>query len=125
MLRPESDAPAFAAGRCLPDQWLIDTGSGHDLIGRSSVPSKHLQSARPAPEQNTLNTANGPTRVTQVVDVTIGALATEASPLLLADSPPVISVGRRCTHEGYGFHWEPGEAPTLVTPDGVAIRLVA
>ena len=87
---PSSAAP-LAKGR--PERWLVDTGGGHDLVDRDSVSSAILRTVRPAEHPLTLNTANGPTDVTKVVSLRVEALGAEVTPLLLACSPPVLSVG--------------------------------
>ena len=45
-------------------------------------------------------------------------------PLVLPDTPAVLSIGRRCMQMGYGFYWHPGQNPFLVTPDGNVIPLL-
>ena len=45
-------------------------------------------------------------------------------PLVLKDTPPVLSVGKRVMHQGYGFHWDPySTEPYFVTPDGKHLYL--
>jgi len=42
----------------------------------------------------------------------------------MADSPDVLSMGRRCVQLGYSFHWPAGSMePFLVRPDGVHVKL--
>ena len=43
--------------------------------------------------------------------------------LLDTDTPPIISMGKRCMEEGYSFVWAPYQAPELITPTGRKIRL--
>ena len=45
-------------------------------------------------------------------------------PLVLPDTPDVLSIGRRCMHMGYGFYWHPGRNPYLVTPEGNVVPLL-
>jgi len=45
-------------------------------------------------------------------------------PLVLPDTPAVLSIGRRCMRMGYGFHWPPGRNPYLVTPEGKVVPLL-
>ena len=43
-------------------------------------------------------------------------------PLVLPDSPSVLSVGIRCMEENYEFHWERGSAhPYFISPKGKKI----
>ena len=43
--------------------------------------------------------------------------------LVMRDSPTVLSMGKRCLHEGYSFQWMAGRMPTLTLPDGTVITL--
>ena len=41
---------------------------------------------------------------------------------VLPAAPNVLSVGRQCSHEGYGFYWKHyASVPTVVGPDGAEI----
>ena len=43
-------------------------------------------------------------------------------PYVLQSTPNVLSVGRRCRHEGYGFYWEPyAPTPRMVSPAGIEV----
>ena len=42
-------------------------------------------------------------------------------PYVLAETPAVLSIGRRCMMMGYDFHWHPGVNPVLVNPEGKII----
>jgi hypothetical protein len=42
-------------------------------------------------------------------------------PLVLPDTPEVLSIGKCCMQMGYGFYWHQGQNPFLVTPDGSVI----
>ena len=48
----------------------------------------------------------------------VGPLKRHIKPLLLSNTPPVLSVGKRCMEEGFSFHWPANEAPYLVGPNG-------
>ena len=39
------------------------------------------------------------------------------------DSLPLLSLGRRCLYEGFGFHWDAGQPPYLVYPNGSELTL--
>ena len=71
-----------------PVDWLIDTGSGHDLIGKKDLPAWFLkENSRKTMFPATLNTANGSVRADVEVDVPVPALGTSLQPLLLASTP--------------------------------------
>ena len=98
------------------------TGCGHDLVGKSEVKAKALKKAEPE-ECLVLSTANGPAPVEQVAEMTVKELLEDIRPLVLEETPSVLSIGRRCMRYGYGFYWRPGRKPILVTPKGRRIKL--
>ena len=50
--------------------------------------------------------------------LTLPHLEDTVNALVLASTPPVLSLGRMCVEDGYGFHWPPHGTPVLVTPQG-------
>ena len=101
---PDIAAPAEdnASG---PKEWLMDTGSGHDLIGRSDLSSGALARRQPAECPITLNTANGLYHADEEIPMLVHALDEGIRPLLMESTPAVISIGRRCKLQGYSFWW--------------------
>ena len=69
-------------------------------------------------------TAAGPVTVDTVAPMIVRELSLPIQPLVLADNPAVLSLGKRCLEEGYSFHWPAGEQPTFVGPDGKHIPLI-
>ena len=69
-------------------------------------------------------TANGCITTEIVAPMFCEELKDLVEPLVLPETPAVLSVGRRCMHMGYGFHWHPGQNPSLVTPEGKVISLL-
>ena len=59
----------------------------------------------------------------QRVTLQIPSLLEEVQPYLVPSTPPVLSLGRMCIEDGYGFHWPPHGTPILVTPKGKSICL--
>ena len=47
----------------------------------------------------------------------------DIAPFRLPETPPVLSVGKRCMEEQYDFHWIRGQKPYLVTPDYKVVEL--
>jgi hypothetical protein len=70
-----------------------------------------------------LATANGDIVVDRQVNLPVSKLQSQIKPLLLNETPPVLSVGRRCMEEGYDFIWRRGKSPYFITPDKRMIRL--
>jgi hypothetical protein len=104
-------------------KWLLDTGCGHDLVSQKMVgngPMRKLDSD----EVISFATANGRITTEIVAPMFCEELKDLVEPLVLPDTPAVLSIGRRCMHMGYGFFWHPGRNPLLVTPGGDAIPLL-
>ena len=103
--------------------WLIDSGSEIDVVSKSDLPSVNATNARSSPKPVNLTTANGRTKAANFADVKIGVLEDTFSPYILEESPLVLSLGKRCLDEGYGFAWPPGGEPVLLRPDNTVIKL--
>ena len=102
--------------------WLVDTGCGHDLIGKNEVASSGGV-CRPAGETLTFNTANGKTEALEQACYKSAELNEEIDAYVLDSTPAVISVGKRCMNMGYSFHWPSGKNPYLICPDGIIVEL--
>lgn len=102
-------------------KFIMDTGSGHDLISMRKVNRLGLESF--VSDQITFHTANGPTVSDRSVSIDIGALDRPAIAHVLEDTPPVLSVGKRCMDERYSFIWNAGKNPYLINKDGMRIDL--
>ena len=97
--------------------WLIDSGSDLDLISSGDTLAVNASNRRKADESVKLTTANGHTIGTDVVDVKVSGMTESCSPYVLPSTPVVLSLGKRCMEEGYGFIWVPGKEPMLLRPD--------
>ena len=104
-----------------PRRWIADTGSGEDIIGPGEVPEASLQNPIECEEAAHLITANGPIKVDKRVALECFALGENVQPLLLPDTPAVVSVGRRVMDMLYEFHWVPYSRPYFVKPDGEVV----
>ena len=92
--------------------WLMDTGCGHDLVGKKMVHGYQTQAAPVGKSGSiTFATANGKIRTTEVVPMHCEVFGNEIAPFLLPETPPVLSVGKRCMEEQYDFHWIRGQKP--------------
>ena len=106
-------APAVAA---LVEEWLMDTACPADLIDRKYTRdlSRHI---RWNPNPPTFQTANGTVKAPLEVPITIPELGRDAAPIVMDNSPNVLSLGYRIVEEGYAFYWEPWSlTPVLFTP---------
>ena len=73
-------------------KWILDTGSGVDLVAKTDVAhaDKHIEKAGRAAD---FATANGKTTATKVCRASMPPLGEEIIPYVLDDTPPVLSVG--------------------------------
>ncbi len=95
--------------------WLVDTGCGHDLASKKALKElAHLFEDAGTPV--TFTTANGKTKADHTIYMHLGDFDEEITPYLLASTPAVLSVGRRCREYGYSFHWIGGKWPFFVAP---------
>jgi len=107
-----------------PEKWLLDTGSGHDLIGKKDIPIWNREKMMsPCVRPIELHTANGIASVTDEVGIQVMGLHDHASALVLESTPAVLSIGLRCMEQGWSFAWEAGKPPTLCSPTGVITQL--
>ena len=103
-------SPRSKACRVQPDAWLIDTGSGHDLVDFALVPDS-AQLIEPANSNIVPRTANSGCRPNGSIIMDIKPLKETSSALVLENTPNVLSVGLRCMGYGYSFHWPCGQVP--------------
>ncbi len=68
-------------------------------------------------------TANGKIVADQEATVHVDRLGTETNAVVLDDCPSVLSLGRKCVAEKFGFYWNPYQKPSLVLPSGKSITL--
>ena len=104
------------------NRWILDTGSGHDLVDErqvSGISTIHYRKANA-----TLQTAGGKVHVDWEVPMQVEELDEDIVPLVLKSTPAVLSLGKRCMQDGYAFEWQPHKTPTLTTPSGRRIDLV-
>ena len=107
----------FAMSTCISKRvkWLMDTGCGHDLIGRAKAKSLGVEIEKDD-DEIVFQTANGSTSTSDVAKIVVDELDETVEPHVLDETPTVLSVGRRCMKMGYAFHWMPGKLPFMVTP---------
>ena len=102
-------------------QWLVDSGSAMDLIDeRAAEPFAHFIEEG---EEVKLATANGVIGSRQRLEIHIDELDVDVRPVVLKNTPCVLSLGRRIVRDGYDFVWRHDEDPFLISPDGRQIDL--
>ena len=110
-------SPRSSVCRVQPTEWLVDTGSGHDLIDLALV-MRNADLINTDHQNLTLSTANGECKPAGSISMRIDAFSEVSSALVLENTPNVLSVGLRCMEYGYAFHWPSGEFPYWITPEG-------
>ena len=104
-------------------EWLMDTGSGHDLIDAATA-AKFRKWIRQASKTFKLQTAGGIRKVDEEIPFHVAHLGDNAAALILPSTPAVLTIGRRCVEEGYHFEWPAfSSSPFMIAPDGKLIRL--
>ena len=93
----------------------MDTGTPLDAVDEQDV-SEHADSVREV-DPILLDTANGTTEASRVLDMYLGPLGEQISPYVLTSTPNILSLGRRVVDGGYTFVW-PGYSmwPYFVHP---------
>ena len=103
-------------------RWLMDTGCGHDIICKSGIgPHTRVYDAAGTVGGLAFETANGVINADSVCDLVLPKLFADdahITPYVLPDSPDLLSIGRRCVQDGYGFYWAPySKTPALIPPE--------
>ena len=113
----EPCAPAVASSMDAR-MWLCDTGCPCDLTSKKALDHEGRKMIQQADVPQVFNTANGQIRADTTVTMQIPHLMETIEPYLLPNTPDVISIGRRCVREGYGFYWPPfSEEPYFEIPE--------
>ena len=103
--------------------WLTDTGCGYDLVSRKHV-AKTADRIKKSFNAVTFMTANGKTDAEEDILLHVAELDEDIEPYVMASTPAVLSIGRRCMDFGYEFRWPAGKLPYFITPKGVKVTLV-
>ena len=79
----------------------------------------------PTPRAINLNTAGGIVAADKMLRVSfgVGLENFSAEPVVLPSTPSVLSVGKRCLHQGFSSFWVSGKHPCFITPRGVICPL--
>jgi hypothetical protein len=102
-------------------RWLMDTGCGHDLINDRLAEGLHVRTLK-REARLVFATANGRIESRNVVPVMCKEFNQVIQPYLLHETPPVLSIGKRCMEQGCTFHWEAGRNPIMTNPEGLVVE---
>ena len=119
----ETNKPALmpVVGRVSP--WLADTGASVDAIGKRHLSQQGRKTIVKMEKPISFDAAAGSITVDASVPLQSKSIG-DIDAVLLKDSPSVITVGRRCMEQGYGFHWDPFKPPVIKHPDGTKVTCV-
>ena len=112
---------ANASGKSV--RFIMDTGCGNDLISQRKVKELGFETYLDN-DGMTFMTANGLTDSNEITIMDHESLG-QCKLHVLNQTPAVLSVGSRCTKEGYSFVWPDGEdlKPVMIRMDGTCTLL--
>ena len=95
--------------------WLMDTGCPMNLIDETEAApfARFIEDC----DGVYLATANGLITICRRLELHVDKIEEDVTPLVLANMPNVLSVGRRAVEKGYDFVWRHGEQSYLLHPD--------
>ena len=97
--------------------WMADTGASVDAINSTVISRAGLKKVQMLGVAQTYETAAGDVTVDSTISLHSNRIG-KINAVLLEGSPAVVSVGKRCMEEGYGFYWPPFTPPHIIHPDG-------
>jgi len=99
--------------------WVVDSGSCFDIVGKTALSFEERRNIRTDDQRAvTMQTANGIVTENRRISVNVRNLDRPVDAVVLDKSPNVLSLGKLCLRDGFSFHWEAGQQPVLVMPDG-------
>ena len=103
-----------------PREWLVDWGSCFDVVDISGLDRHEWSCVKPSDGDVTRATDNGLflARNTAVMNLGPPFGDCRAGPIVLRDSPPVLSMVRMVTERGFTFHWGPDDGACLIMLNG-------
>ena len=108
-----------------PAKWIVDTGTGIDIVGSQDYDANTLDERQVALEKPlTLDTAGGDVIVNRCLPVKSNHIG-HVRPVVCENSPPALSVGYRCAMQGFGFYWWPWQPkPQFIDQNGKELPIM-
>lgn len=104
-------------------KFIMDSGSGHDLISKRKAERMGLDTVTCDPV--TFHTAIGITVAQHEVEIDLGTIKSKVNAHVLDDTPSVFSMGMRCTQDGYySFVWPARGEPFMIDQKGMRINMI-
>ena len=91
-------------------------GQGVDVVDEKALSEFGMTKVKPLYQASTYTTPGGDVVVDSSIVLQSKALG-KIQAMVVEDSPNLVSVGRRCMLQGYGFYWPPFKHPYLISPD--------
>jgi hypothetical protein len=109
--QPEVNVDELQAGvNC----WVVDTGSGHNLVPRDALTQSEKVQVSQAAEPLRLSTANGIVKVKDATRSQVTRLGRSVCARVLDSTPRVLSVQYLVEQEGASFSWTPQSGAQLL-----------
>jgi RNA:NAD 2'-phosphotransferase (TPT1/KptA family) len=97
--------------------WMADTGASVDVVDQQQISKEGQKKVRRLEDSRTYETAAGDVTVNSAISLHSNRVGS-IDAIILDGSPAIISVGRKCMIEGYGFYWPPFTPPHIISPGG-------
>ena len=91
-------------------RWLVDTGCGVDLVGKSGIRMRVDKFLHPCQDHISFQTANGRTMAYHKMKGHIPEFDMRVDPYVVEDSPALMSVGVRCMKLGMDLDLKVGQS---------------
>ena len=121
--RPWSSSRRGAALVSRPREWLVDSGSCFHILGANDLSHHERSRTKDTGHETLLSTANGPTATRSALDVALDEGKSDIKPIVLPDSPPVLSMGQMIRKNGCKFYWDEEQGASLTLRDGRVVHL--
>ena len=93
------------------------------MVDWKSLTREEKATKRQAAESIAIQTANGVVEVRMEVDIQVLELGITVAAFILADTPPLLSLGKLVKDYGIECRWTNKQPPTLILPSGKEVQL--
>ena len=114
-----SQRSCAATSLSCPDCWIADTGCGYDLLSYKWVDDADRKRLKNTADPLLFAGVGGTKAAKLKLLLRCPELGGTVEPLVMDDTPDVISIGWRCVELGWSFWWPPIlTSPTADAPSG-------
>ena len=117
----EGLVPGFVASSNKAE-YIVDTGAGYHCRNRDDLTDEQRAQIKHHDEPILMNTANGPIRITEYIELQLLELGGARTLTLhvMEDSPNLLSTTMLCLEDGFSFWWDPSidKKAHLINPEG-------